>query len=73
MLRTMLGPKREEIKGGRRKLHNEEFHILYSAENVIGVTRSRTMRLAGHVAQVEEMKHAYKILAGKPEGKKPVA
>jgi hypothetical protein len=52
------------------KLHNEELHILHSSPNVIRTTKSRRMRLAGHVARMGEKRNAYRILVGKPEEKR---
>jgi hypothetical protein len=49
VLRRILGPKRDEIIGGWRKLHNEEFHNLYFSANIIAVIKSKRIRLAGHV------------------------
>jgi hypothetical protein len=55
-----LGPKREEVAGGWRRLHNEELHNLYASSIVIKVSRSRRMRWVGHVARVGEMRiHAF--------------
>jgi hypothetical protein len=69
VLRKICGPKREEVVKGLRRLHNEELHNLYASPNIIRVIISRGMRWLGHVAGVEEMRNAYKILAGKPESK----
>jgi hypothetical protein len=57
---------------GWRKLHNEEFHNLYSLPSIITVIKSRSMRWAGHVGQMGEKRNAYWILVGKPEGKRPL-
>jgi hypothetical protein len=54
-----------------RKLHNEELHNLYSSPNIIRMIRSRTMRWAGHVARMGEKRNSYRMLVGKPEGKRP--
>jgi hypothetical protein len=54
------------------KLHNEELNILYSSPNIIRMIRSRRMRWAVHVARMEESRNAYRILVGKPEGKRPL-
>jgi hypothetical protein len=70
VLRRMFGPKRDEVTGGRRKLH-EDLHNLYSSPSIIRVTKSRRIRWAGHVARMGEKRNAYKILVGKPEGKRP--
>jgi hypothetical protein len=67
VLRRIFGPKRDEVTGGWRKLHNEELHNLYSSPNIIRVIKSRWMRCPGHVALVEEKRNAYRILVGKPE------
>jgi len=53
-------------------LHNEELHDLYTSPNLIRLIKSRRVRWAEHVARVGEMKHAYRILVGKPERKKPL-
>jgi hypothetical protein len=54
VLRTIFGPKRDEITGEWRKLHNEELHILYSSPNIFRQIKSRRMRWAGHVAHMGE-------------------
>jgi hypothetical protein len=54
------------------KLHNEELHNLYSSPSIIRVIKSRRMRWAGHVARMGEKRNAYRILVGKPEGKRPL-
>jgi hypothetical protein len=54
VLRKIFGPKRYEVMGGWRKLHNEELHYLYSSPSIIRMIQSRRMRLAGHVARMEE-------------------
>jgi hypothetical protein len=66
----MFGPKMEEVAGGWRRLHNEVLHNLYASPDIIKVIKSRRMRWARHVACPEEMGNAYKILIGKPEGKR---
>jgi hypothetical protein len=53
-------------------LHNEEFHILYSSQNIIRYIKSRRMRWAAHVARMGEEMNVYKVLVGKPEGKRPL-
>jgi hypothetical protein len=53
------------------KLHSEELHILYSSQNIIRHIKSRIMRWAGHVARMGEERNVYKVLMGKPEGKRP--
>jgi hypothetical protein len=71
VLRRIFGPKRDETVGGRRQLHNEELHILYSSQNIIRMAKSRRMRWVGHVARMREKRNEYIILVGKPEGKRP--
>jgi hypothetical protein len=72
VLRRIFGPKRDEVTGEWRKLHNEELHILYSSPNIIRQIKSRTMRWAGHVARMGEERNVYRVLIGKPEGKRPL-
>jgi hypothetical protein len=60
------------VTGGWRKLHNEELHNLYSSPSVIRIIKSRRMRWAGHVARIREKRNVYRLLAGKPEGKRPL-
>jgi hypothetical protein len=69
LLRRTFGPKREEVAGGWRRLHNEELHNLNASLNIIRVIKSR-MRWAGHIARIVEMRNAYKILIRKPERKR---
>jgi hypothetical protein len=52
LLRRVFGPKRDEVTGERRKLHNEELNDLYSLPNIVWVVKSRQMRWAGHVARM---------------------
>jgi hypothetical protein len=54
MLRRIFGPKRDEVTGDRRKLHNEELHKLYSPPNIIRMMKSTRTRWAGHVARMRE-------------------
>jgi hypothetical protein len=70
MLMRISGPKRDEVTGGWRKLHNEEFHSLYSSPDIIRVIKSRRMRWGGHVVCLGEMRNVYIILVGMPEGKR---
>jgi hypothetical protein len=65
------GPKREE-DGSWRKLHNDELHSLYSSPNIVRVIKSKRMRWAGHVARMGEGRSVYRVLVGKPEGKRPL-
>jgi hypothetical protein len=71
VLRRIFGPKRDEVIGDLRKLHNEELHNFYSSPNTIRMMKSRRMRRAGHVARMGK-RNAYWILVGKPEGKSPL-
>jgi hypothetical protein len=70
VLRRICGPKRDEVTGEWRKLHNEELHILYSSPNIIRQIKSRRMRWAGHVASMVEERNVYRVLMGKPEEKR---
>ena len=71
ILRRIFGSKRDEI-GEWKRLHNEELHSLYRSPNIVRVIKSRKLRLAGHVARMEEGRSAFKILTGKPTGKRPL-
>jgi hypothetical protein len=62
VLRRIFGPKKHEVTGGCRKLHNEELHNLYSSPCIIRMIKSRRMRWAGHVARMGEKRIAYRIL-----------
>jgi hypothetical protein len=72
VLRKIFGPKRDEVTGGSRKLHDEELHGLYSSPNIVRVIKARRMRWAGHVARMWEVRGAYNILVRRPEGRKPL-
>jgi hypothetical protein len=72
VLRRIFRTKRDEVTGDWRKLHNEELHNLYSSSDIIRQVKSRRMRRAGHVARMGEGTKVYKILVGKPEGKRPL-
>jgi hypothetical protein len=65
VLRRIFGPKRDELTGGWRKLHNEELHNLYSSPSTVRIIKSRSMRWAGHVARMRARRNAYRILVGK--------
>jgi hypothetical protein len=71
VLRRVFGPKRDEVTGEGRKLHNEELNDLYSSPNIVRVVKSRRMRWAGHVARMGEEMGVHRVLVGKPEGKRP--
>jgi hypothetical protein len=72
VLRRIFGPKRDEVTGGWRKLHNEELHDLYSSPSIIRIIKSKRMRWAGHVARMGEKRNAYRLLVGKSEGRRPL-
>jgi hypothetical protein len=70
VLRRMFGPKKDEVMGNWRKLYNEERRNLYSSPNIIRMIKPMRMRLTGHVARMVEKRNAYRILVGKPKGKR---
>jgi hypothetical protein len=72
MLRTVSGPKRDEVMGEWRNLHSGELHNLYSSPKIIRQIKSRRMSWAGHVACKGEGRNVYKVLVGKPEGERPL-
>jgi hypothetical protein len=72
VLRRIFGRKRDEETGDWRKLHNEELHNFYFSSRIIRVIKSRSMRWAGYVARMGEKRNVYRILVGKPEGKRPL-
>ena len=72
VLRRVFGPKRDEVTGKRRKLHNEELSDLYSLPHIVQVVKSRRMRWAGHVARMGEGRGVHRVMVGKPEGKRPL-
>jgi len=72
VLRRVFGSKRDEVTGEWRKLNNEELSYLYFLPNIVRVVKSRRMRWAGHVARMGEGRGVYRVLVGKPEGKRPL-
>ena len=72
VLRRVFGPKRDEVTGEWRKLHNEELRDLYFLPNIVQVVKSRRMRWAGHVACMGEGRGVHRVLVGNPEGKRPL-
>jgi len=72
VLRRIFGHRRDEVKGEWRRLHNEELNDLYSSPNIVRVIKSRRMRCAGHVASMGEKRVVYRLLVGKPEGRRPL-
>jgi hypothetical protein len=69
-LRRIFGPKRDEVTGEWRKLHNEELNDLYCSSNIVEMIKPRRMRWAGHVARMGDRRGVYRGLVGKPEGKR---
>jgi hypothetical protein len=72
VLRRTFVPKRDEGTREWRRLHDEEFNDLYSSANIIRVIKLRRMRWAGHVARMGEKRGTYRILVGRPEGRRPL-
>jgi hypothetical protein len=72
VLRRIFGPKRDEMTGEWRKLHNQELRDLYSSSSIIRMIKSRRIIWTGHVTRMGEKRNAYKLLVGKPEKKKPL-
>ena len=70
MLGRIFGPKRDEVAGEWRRLHNEELYALSSSLNIIRVTKSRRMRWVGHVARTKERRGAYRVLVSEPQGRR---
>jgi len=72
VLRRIFGPERVEVAVEWRKLHNEELNDLYCSPNIVRVITSRRIKLAVHVARMEERRAVYRALMGRPEGKRPL-
>jgi hypothetical protein len=72
VLRRIFGPKRHGVTGGWRKLHNVELHNVYSSPSKIRIIKSRRMWWAGHAARIGEKRNVYRLLVGKPEGRRPL-
>ena len=72
MLRRIFGPRRDDVTGEWRRLHNGELNDLYSSPNIVRVIKSTRMRWAGHVARMGEERGVYRVLVGKPEGRRPL-
>jgi hypothetical protein len=73
VLRRIFGPKRDEVTGEWRKLHSGELHNMYSSPDVIRQIKSGRMRWVGHVVRMGEGRNVYRVLVGKPGGKRPLA
>ena len=71
-LRRIFGPRRDEVTGEWRRLHNEELNDLYCSPNIVRVIKWRRMRWAGHVAHMGEERGVYRVFVGKPEGRRPL-
>jgi hypothetical protein len=71
VLKRIFGPKRNEVIRDWRRLHNEEFHNFYSLPNIIRIIKPMRIRWTGHVACMGKKRNAYRVLAGKSEGKRP--
>jgi len=72
VLRRIFGPRKDKVIGEWRRLHNEELNDLYSSLNIVRVIKSRRMRWAGHVVHMGEERGVYRVLVGKPEGRRPM-
>ena len=72
VLRRIFGPRKDEVTGEWRRLHNEELNDLYSSPNILRVIKSRRMRWAGHVTRMGEENGVYRVLVGKREGRSPL-
>jgi len=70
VLRRIFGPKRDEVTGEWGKLHNDDLGDLYSSTNISRVIKSRRFSWARHVARIGEKGGVYRVLMGKPEGKR---
>jgi hypothetical protein len=70
--KQLFGPSRNDVTAGWRKLHNEELRDLHSSPSIIRVIKLRRMRLVGHVARMGEKRNMYRLLVGKPGGKRPI-
>jgi hypothetical protein len=71
-VRRIFDPKRDEVTGKWKKLHNEELYYLYFSPHIVRVIKSRSMRWTGHVVRIGEKRDVHRVLVGKPEGKRPL-
>ena len=72
VLRRIFGPRSDEVTGNWRRLRNQELNDLYCSPSIVRVIKSRRMKWAGHVVCVGEKRGVYRVLVGKPEGKRPL-
>jgi hypothetical protein len=72
VLRRIFGPKRDEVTRQWRKLYSGELHNMHLSPDIIRQIKSRRMMWAGHVARMGEWGNVYRVLVGKPEGKRPL-
>jgi len=72
ILRKIYGPKRDEMTGEWRRLHNDELYGLYDSPNVVKIMKSRRLRWADHVSRMEKKGRLYSILVGRPDGRRPL-
>jgi hypothetical protein len=72
VLTRIFGPKRDEITGEWGSQHNKELYVLYSSPNIIRVIKSRKLRWVDHVTRMGERRNVYRVLVGKPEGRRPL-
>jgi len=72
VLRRIFRPRRDEVTGEWRRLHNEELNDLYCSPNIVRVIKWRRMRWPGHVARMGEERGVYRVVVGKPEGRRPL-
>jgi len=72
VLRSIFGPKRDKVTEEWRKLHSEKLNDLYCTPNIVRVIKSRRMRWVEHVARMRERRGIYRVVVGKPEGKRPL-
>jgi hypothetical protein len=72
VLRRIFSPKRDEVTGEWRRLHNKDLYAVYSSPIIIWVIKPRRLRWAGHVACMENRRGAYRTVMGKHEGRKPL-
>ena len=72
VLRRVFGPKKDEVTGEWRKLHNGELNVLFLSPNIVRMMKSRRMIWAGHVARMGEGRGMFRVLVEKPWGKRPL-